>query len=71
MSRHNTDAQPSDFTSLRQGAAYLGRDPRTVVRMIQRGDLTVRTMVFGRTIRLHRGDLAEALNRARKAAIGA
>lgn len=46
-------------------AAALDCDPRTVIRMIERGELKVRAIDFGKTARVHLGDWQAELERRR------
>ncbi|MGV9227598.1 helix-turn-helix domain-containing protein [Streptomyces albogriseolus] len=46
-------------------AAVLGVDPRTVIRMIKRGDLKVRALEIGKSVRVHREDWQAEMERRR------
>lgn len=51
-------------------AATLDVDPRTVIRMIRRGDLKVRAIQFGKAVRIHRDDWNAELERRKVVSVG-
>lgn len=63
------DIQP-EWMKVTEAAAVLGCDPRTVIRMIQRGELKVRAIDFGLAPRIHRGDWQEEIDRRIAAGVG-
>ncbi|QLJ06703.1 helix-turn-helix domain-containing protein (plasmid) [Streptomyces sp. NEAU-sy36] len=67
-SKPNTE---SEWIKVTEVAATLGCDPRTVIRMIKRGDLKVRAIEFGLAPRVHRGDWQAELDRRIAAGVSA
>jgi excisionase family DNA binding protein len=53
----------SEWMKASEIAAILDVHPRTVVRMIRRGELQVRAIEFGKAVRVHRGDWKAELER--------
>lgn len=53
----------SEWMKPSEVAAVLEVHPRTVVRMIRRGELQVRAIEFGKAVRIHRGDWKTELER--------
>lgn len=53
----------AEWMKVNEVAAVLEVHPRTVVRMVRRGELNVRVVEFGKVVRLHRGDWQQELER--------
>jgi excisionase family DNA binding protein len=53
----------ADWIRVTEAAALVDCDPRTLIRMINRGEMNVRAMRFGNTARIHRGDFDRELNK--------
>ena len=70
MPYNKPDIEP-EWIKVTEAAAVLGCDPRTVIRMIKRGDLKVRAIDFGLTPRIHRGDWKAELDRRIAAGVSA
>ncbi|GAA3595128.1 helix-turn-helix domain-containing protein [Streptomyces osmaniensis] len=60
-----------EWMKVNEVAAVLDVDPRTVIRMVKRGELNVRAIEFGKAIRIHRGDWQNELDRRAAALVGA
>ena len=60
-----------EWIKVTEVAVVLDCDPRTVIRMIKRGELNVRAVEFGKTARIHRGDWNAELERRRVVAASA
>jgi excisionase family DNA binding protein len=52
-----------EWMKVNEVAAVIGVDPRTVVRMIKRGEMNVRAIEFGGAVRIHRNDWETELER--------
>lgn len=50
-----------EWMRITDAAGVLDCDPRTLIRMINRGELAVRSMPFGNSARIHRGDFDREL----------
>lgn len=55
-------AYTPEWIPLKEAAGRLSCDRKTVLNLIDRGDLKVRMIRTSRVIRLHRADFEEALN---------
>lgn len=60
-----------EWMKVNEAAAVLDIDPRTVIRMIRRGELNVRAIEIGNAVRIHRGDWQTELERRNLAAASA
>lgn len=60
----------AEWMKVNEAAAVLDVHPRTVVRMVRRGELNVRAMEFGNAVRIHRGDWQAELERRMSALVG-
>lgn len=70
MSQKEPDVAP-EWMRVTEAAAILDCDPRTVIAMIRRGELNVRTMQLGLASRIHRGDWQAELERRIAVGVGA
>lgn len=70
MAYSKPDIAP-EWMKVTEAAAILGCDPRTIIRMIKRGELKVRAIEFGLAPRIHRGDWQAELERRIAAGVGA
>lgn len=68
MPYSKADDIKSDWMRITKAAAMLDCDPRTLIRMINRGELSVRTMRFGGSARVHRKDFGREL--AKRISVG-
>lgn len=68
---YNKTAVKPEWMKVNEAAAAIGVDPRTVIRMIRRGELKVRALEFGNATRIHRGDWQAELDRRTAALVGA
>lgn len=57
-----------EWIPVTDAAGILSCDPRTLIRMIKRGELEVRVMPFGKSARVHRGDFDREI--AKRVSIG-
>lgn len=60
---YNRPILTPDWMRVTEAAAHLGCDPRTVLAMINRGELKIRVMPFGRVRRLHRKDFDREMSK--------
>lgn len=57
-----------EWLPVTDAAGILSCDPRTLIRMINRGEMTVRIMPFGKSARVHRGDFDREI--AKRVSVG-
>ena len=67
MPYSKTDVQP-EWMRITDAAGLLDCDPRTLIRMINRGELEVRIIPLGKSARVHREDFDREL--AKRASLG-
>lgn len=60
-----------EWVKISEVAATLGVDQRTVVRMIRRGDMKVRSVKLDRVHLIHRDDWHDELHRRIEVGVGA
>ncbi|RIH58191.1 DNA-binding protein [Streptomyces sp. SHP22-7] len=61
---YSRPAVTPEWVRITQVAAVLGVDPRTVIRMLKRGDLkNVRAIELGKSVWVHRADWQAELER--------
>ncbi|WP_461712359.1 helix-turn-helix domain-containing protein [Streptomyces sp. DSM 41013] len=60
-----------EWVKVSEVAAQLGIDPRTVLRMIRRSDLTVRALKLDKGYLIHREDWQAEMERRRVVPVGA
>lgn len=65
---YSKPAVQSEWMRITDAAGLLDCDPRTLIRMINRGEMDVRVMPFGKSARVHRGDFDREL--AKRVSLG-